>query len=224
MFREFCAAFVAIYLSTYVFDYYNSIKKDCNIIPKKETNDNLEYRYDKIRIKKDQTENNKDFEVNSYKEEGDLDKMVFVRSLGYATDSDLKESANAISSYFGIPTKILDEITAENFMFLNDSLNGDAVLEHFVNNETKTIYVSRLPLTDNDRQTLAGLTYNKSKAIIIDSNYGIRHITIHEMGHTFGLRHCSDENCIMYYTYSRDMEDFCEKCKSILKSKYPSLN
>jgi archaemetzincin len=42
---------------------------------------------------------------------------------------------------------------------------------------------------------------------------------MHEVGHMFGLKHCSDELCVMHFSESlRDTdkkgEDYCERCRS----------
>lgn len=45
---------------------------------------------------------------------------------------------------------------------------------------------------------------------------------VHELGHTFGLRHCRDAKCVMYFSNSlldtdRKEADFCEECKKKLE-------
>jgi archaemetzincin len=47
---------------------------------------------------------------------------------------------------------------------------------------------------------------------------------LHELGHTFGLGHCSDRNCVM--SFSNSLEDvdakggaFCGRCKEGIKTK-----
>ena len=47
---------------------------------------------------------------------------------------------------------------------------------------------------------------------------------IHELGHTYGLGHCSDGRCIMYFSNTLTDTDkkqaaFCSKCRQILKSQ-----
>lgn len=47
---------------------------------------------------------------------------------------------------------------------------------------------------------------------------------IHELGHTYGLGHCGDGRCIMYFSNSlmdtdKKQAAFCPKCRQILKSQ-----
>lgn len=47
---------------------------------------------------------------------------------------------------------------------------------------------------------------------------------IHELGHTYGLGHCGDGMCIMYFSNTltdtdRKQAAFCPKCRQILKSQ-----
>ena len=47
---------------------------------------------------------------------------------------------------------------------------------------------------------------------------------IHELGHTYGLGHCSDRKCIMYFSNSlmdtdRKQAAFCSKCRQILERR-----
>lgn len=46
--------------------------------------------------------------------------------------------------------------------------------------------------------------------------------TVHELGHLFGLRHCSDRKCVMYFSNSIEDTDikgniFCKNCKYLIK-------
>ena len=51
---------------------------------------------------------------------------------------------------------------------------------------------------------------------------------LHELGHTFNLRHCPDQTCIMHYCRSirdvdRKSEQFCRYCKVLLEDEIKRL-
>lgn len=51
---------------------------------------------------------------------------------------------------------------------------------------------------------------------------------VHELGHTFGLRHCDDEKCVMRFSNclaETDLKDekYCEYCQERLKEKLKYL-
>ncbi|MFQ6038426.1 MAG: hypothetical protein ACE5LV_07400 [Candidatus Aminicenantales bacterium] len=47
---------------------------------------------------------------------------------------------------------------------------------------------------------------------------------VHELGHTFGLRHCPDPRCVMHFSNSlldtdRKEASFCTRCRKLLKER-----
>lgn len=53
--------------------------------------------------------------------------------------------------------------------------------------------------------------------------------TIHELGHTFNLRHCQDTSCIMHYCRTeadvdRKSDQLCRYCKVLLADEYKRLD
>jgi len=47
---------------------------------------------------------------------------------------------------------------------------------------------------------------------------------IHEIGHTLGLKHCDDENCVMFFSNSiidtdRKKASFCKKCEVLVRRR-----
>ena len=60
----------------------------------------------------------------------------------------------------------------------------------------------------------------------IDDTFGDRVAkeAIHELGHTFNLRHCKDENCIMHYCRNehdvdRKSDQLCRYCRIMLEDE-----
>lgn len=57
----------------------------------------------------------------------------------------------------------------------------------------------------------------------------LRKVTIHELGHTFGLIHCFNPGCVMRSsTYVEDIDQkgihFCNKCQAMLNHKTMEIN
>jgi archaemetzincin len=47
---------------------------------------------------------------------------------------------------------------------------------------------------------------------------------VHELGHTYGLRHCGDDECVLFFSKTladtdKKGSEFCEKCKIMLEAK-----
>ena len=90
-------------------------------------------------------------------------------------------------------------------------------------------------LTDKDISTtrgkiydygVMGMGYEPGKSCIVSefrtkNNTELFKVTVHELGHTFGLPHCKDSACYMEgYGGSLTQEiGFCKKCKTYLKNK-----
>jgi archaemetzincin len=69
------------------------------------------------------------------------------------------------------------------------------------------------------RDELYGLPKNPEKLKI-----RLEKEAIHELGHTFGLIHCREPNCVMHTsTYAEEIDfksiDFCSVCSAFLKNK-----
>lgn len=48
---------------------------------------------------------------------------------------------------------------------------------------------------------------------------------IHELGHTFGMTHCLDDNCVMYFSHSiwhtdAKQDSFCGECQRIINPRF----
>lgn len=65
-------------------------------------------------------------------------------------------------------------------------------------------------------------SFRAGKAKVSDEKFTRRMITLalHELGHTYGLEHCPDYNCLMKDAQGKmnldDGDSYCEKCKKLL--------
>jgi len=115
--------------------------------------------------------------------------------------------------------KFLDKKTKEGFVTIGLT--------------TKDISVTKGKIKDFG---VMGLGYRPGKACIA-SNFRLNKknineqffkITIHELGHTQGLKHCPVKMCFMRAAegknYTDEEVDFCEKCKTFLTNKNWKFN
>jgi archaemetzincin len=108
---------------------------------------------------------------------------------------------------------------------LKNTIGNDTVIVGLSNSDIST--------TKNDIKDwgVMGLGYRPGKACVVsdfrlsvkNKNQQFYKLVLHELGHTAGLSHCAIKTCLM-----RDAEggnpldeekDFCNNCKSFLKSK-----
>jgi archaemetzincin len=92
--------------------------------------------------------------------------------------------------------------------------------EAIIGGNVSAIYLERLiPANSNDRGNSLSLLQNR---IVKEA--------IHEIGHTFGLRHCSRDLCIMFKSKTildtdKKNKEFCESCQRLLNAtSKPHLN
>ena len=98
-----------------------------------------------------------------------------------------------------------------------DTLDVDNCIYELKRPNIKTIYVTSEKLVLK-RQKIRGGTKLRGNTVIISSGEHNRETVIHELGHTLGLRHCDNLTCVMAIRNDEfDTEDFCNKCKKLLK-------
>ncbi|GAA4151865.1 archaemetzincin family Zn-dependent metalloprotease [Chryseobacterium ginsenosidimutans] len=141
--------------------------------------------------------------------------------------------------------KILESIDFPQNTYYKDRnrYRADSIIK-FLSKNTKEGFVT-IGLTSKDISTtkgkikdfgVMGLGFRPGKACVAssfrlnkqNSNEQFFKIAIHELGHTQGLKHCSQKTCFM-----RDAEgknptdeeiDFCKKCKAVLINKNWKFN
>jgi archaemetzincin len=115
----------------------------------------------------------------------------------------------------GVLSKKLNQDLETKFLFIYDADAYSSSLnfvfgESASNGSLAIVYLARL------RQEYYGLPPNQNlfyERMVKES--------IHELGHVFGLKHCSSTTCIMYFSNSLQDTDkkerrFCENCRHVL--------
>jgi predicted Zn-dependent protease len=217
MIRDLCVSIVSIWAFTHAIDFYREfdLKKDLS-------NSKISWGTEDVRpVKRGDNCNKK--ENNYYEKSNGVDDAIFIKGLGSVRSGAMEEASETIRDFYNINTSILTVERAQNWMFKNDSLDGDILINKMSNNTTKTLYLTDYPMTNNNGDDLLGYTFNNGKVLFVNTRRDVRHVTIHELGHTYGLDHCSDEDCYMYPQYNGYSKYMCGMCKSKISNKFPNL-
>lgn len=178
----------------------------------------FESRFNNIEHKDTDEEPLHNPDLNQSSETTKTKEVINIVGLGDVDYSTLEKTSNIVEQFYGIETNIVGYKDITQDLCLNqDTLNADNCVFN-LNNDVKTIYVTNNNLYSSNGMRLRGYTTLYGKTIIIRGNPEfIRETTIHELGHTFGLDHCSDLTCVMAVNNDdQDSGDFCNECKSKL--------
>lgn len=147
------------------------------------------------------------------------DKRIHIRGLGDFNQQDLQDISNYIKDFYKFDCVIDSPVPSSKKMYVDrtDTLDVDNCIYELKRPNIKTIYVTNEKLVLK-RQKIRGGTKLRGNTVIISSGAHNRETVIHELGHTLGLRHCDNLTCVMAIRNDEfDTEDFCNKCKKLLK-------
>ena len=172
-------------------------------------------------------------------------KELYIIPLSIPQNTALEQLKQAIAQTFSIETQITPSSLNLSFAFdpSRDQYNSTYILAKLLEVSPKGT-VKILGVTDVDlfipiltfvfgEAQLDGLAAVVSMYRLNNELYGLprdeevlRHRlikeAIHELGHTFGVRHCSDYECVMRAsTYAEEIdlksEFFCTSCRKLIK-------
>jgi hypothetical protein len=147
------------------------------------------------------------------------DSIIYFKSFGKLDDSVYVKCIDAIKRIYFVNNFLFIDSIEDNRIIKEDSLNGDLFLDFYNKGNVKTIYITDRIIKTKEGPAL-GYTKYESKCIIMNSKIDAPHVVVHELGHTYGLDHCKNKNCVMFYMYINNGHDLCEKCKNKLKYRF----
>ena len=155
-----------------------------------------------------------------------------------------------IQRTFGFQTEIKSLLQNVSFAFdpIRDQYHSTAILEKLASilfpQAIKIIAITNVDLFIPILTHVYGEAQLAGKACIISTyrlkeslsianiekefEYRVIKETLHELGHTFNLRHCPDKSCIMHYCRSirdvdRKSDQLCRYCKILLEDELKKL-
>lgn len=151
---------------------------------------------------------------------------------------------------FGFKTEIKSLLQDVNFAYdlTRDQYHSTAILEKLASTSppsaTKIVAITHVDLFIPILTHVYGEAQLAGKACIVSTfrlqeglsitniekefeNRVVKEV-LHELGHTFNLRHCDDKSCIMHYCRSikdvdRKTDQLCRYCKILLKDELKKL-
>jgi archaemetzincin len=170
---------------------------------------------------------------------------IYLVPLGEVHDDYLRILAESIEEQFELPVTITPNLAPPLYALdpVRQQYNSNMILKRLLD-ESSPDAIKILGITDVDLfnpifSFVFGEAQFKGKCAVV-SSYRLRgnpeHVlppgcppllnrlekeAIHELGHTFGLRHCSDPDCVMKYSVGlacadRKFSFFCPACRELV--------
>ena len=174
-------------------------------------------------------------------------RSIHILPIQFSYSNFLQPLQSCIESQFDIPSSIISDTfdCSNSFDIRRNQYNSSFILNDLLNvNHTESakligvtsldLFIPVLTFVFGEAQ-LDGPTAVVSTHRLRPEYYGLppdkplvllrlQKETVHEIGHTFGLGHCENFNCVLHpSTYVEEIDlksvNFCDDCKNKLKNK-----
>lgn len=172
-------------------------------------------------------------------------QFIYVIPLGDVGNEYLEGIAESIEEQFGLPVKITPNqgVPVYALDLGRQQYNSNLILQKLINEAApdglKILGVTNVDLFNPIFAYVFGEAQFKGKGAVIssyrllgnpESESGVgcpplisrlEKEAIHELGHTFGLKHCADPDCVMQYSVGLECADrkfsfFCPACRDLM--------
>ena len=172
-------------------------------------------------------------------------KFIYIVPLGDVSDEYLRNIAESIEEQFGLPVKVTRNQGLPDYALDvgRQQYNSNLILRTLIDNSTpdalKVLGVTNVDLFNPIFSFVFGEAQFKGMGAVISSYrlHGnpdnesaigcppllnrLEKEAIHELGHTFGLKHCADPDCVMQYSVGLECADrkfsfFCPACRDLM--------
>lgn len=164
------------------------------------------------------------------------DHVVYIQPLGKVNPKNIQAVTSAIKSFYGFDCIILPIASHNKALYAASKTRYDAskILEYFRDSARHIVVLTEKDIAHKKSNvftewgifglgSMSHLTCVVSTFRLRSSEDRLKKVTIHELGHNFGLKHCtSDKSCLMNAANGKiDQLDhekfyFCKSCKSKL--------
>jgi len=146
---------------------------------------------------------------------------IHIVGLGEYNQSDLVKAKKYVEEFYGFSCVVDGGVPTKPSMYIENSitLNVTQCLGELSVPGQKTIYVTKESLYSKEWGMLRGMTHMRGNTVVVKGGEHLQETVIHELGHTLGLGHCDNPQCIMaIHNDNEDTGQFCSKCKNQLKN------
>jgi archaemetzincin len=171
--------------------------------------------------------------------------VIYIVPMGNLSDEYLADMAESIGAQFGLRVKVTANLGTPTYALdaVRQQYNSNLILKKLLDfhapDGLKVLGVTHVDLFSpifsfvfGEAQFGGRCTVISSFRLHVDTGKDVspgcpslisrlEKEAIHELGHTFGLRHCADPDCVMHYSSGLECADrkfafFCRACRDLM--------